>query len=168
MPSPKLARIVDALVGRAQRIAQADGYRSDCGCTIVDSGRDPDAEQLPCIMISLGERTRTAHVGSTQSRQHTQCDQLATITAYRALDHGEPAIYAGIDLLADIQQAFEGADDALIGLITQIAGGLRFEGDRIFQPETGTNLVAAEVTYAIPHTRTSGDPIDEKRGNSNG
>lgn len=152
MPAPKLLRIVNELAERASQMRVANGYYSDMGETVLRDRQPPHAAQLPCVQIYVGERTQS----DTRNRR-AAADMPITVIGYRMLG-GNESEQVGIEILADIQQALEAGDERLGGLLNGATHGLHWSSDQIYLPESGESVVAAEVTYAAPHVRHSGDP----------
>lgn len=152
MSSPKLERILRAVAGRLEVIAQADGYYSDIGARVFLDRRPPRDQDLPCVLAYLGERT----VDETGNRR-ARAAQTVTVAAF-VRDDGCGTESVAIGLLADIQRAVEIEDFGLGGLLLSSQYGLTWQSDQILTPEPGENVVGAEVVYSIPHVRKSGDP----------
>ena len=152
MPAPKLQRVIDELASRAAAILTAGGYYSDMGATVLLDRQSPHQAQLPCVQIYLGERTQS----ETRNRR-AMADVAVTVVGYRALGEGTSE-QVGIEILSDIQRAIETDDDRMGGLLNGAAYGLHWQSDEIFLPGSGESVVAAQVIYAAPHVRLSGDP----------
>lgn len=152
MSAPKLLRILQAVAARVQAISQADGHYSDVGADVRLDRYEPNVEDLPASLVFLGERVREDHRPGAAKAQ-----QSLVIAAYvKADSRGSEEI--AIQLLADIQRAVELEDTTLGGLLQGTQYGLAWAGDEILQPNQGEHIVGAQVTYAIPHIRKSGDP----------
>lgn len=152
MSSPKPLRILEAITARLAVISQAAGYYSDIGCRVRADRRDPLEAELPCCSVILGERL----AGDTHPKR-ARVEMPISVVAFAALE-GRDSEVAGSELLADLCRAVELEDSTLGGLLQESQYGLTFVSEEIFQPEAGTNVVGARITYACPHIRRSGDP----------
>lgn len=152
MSAPKLLRILQGVADRVRVIGQADGYYSDIGRDVRLDRYEPAADDLPAALVFLGERVREGHRPDAAKAQ-----QSLVIAAYVKAD-GRASEEVAVQLLADIQRAVELEDSTLGGLLQGTQYGLAWAGDEILQPDQGEHVVGAQVTYAIPHIRKSGDP----------
>jgi hypothetical protein len=141
MPAPKRLRIVDAIAVRAATI----------GDTIYRDRREPQADELPCLLIYSGDR-----IVDVNHNRRGRCEMTVTVAGYRRLDSGESETI-GNEILADIMTAVELEDETLGGLVLTNPG-LSVATESIYLPETGDNVVAAEIVYSVPHVRVDGDP----------
>lgn len=151
MSAPKLTRIVNELAARAATILTGNGFYSDMGAQVFRDRRPPQTSELPCVLITLNERSAVENL-----TYRARCDQTVTVTGFRALDGDSEPI--GIEILADIQRAIETSDETLGGLLMGAQYGLQYASDEIFLPDTGESVVAGQIVYSIPHIRRSGDP----------
>lgn len=153
MPTPKLQRIVDTIADRAAVITIANGYYTDIGAEVFRDRRPPQVQELPAMMIYLGER-----IGAETQSCRTRCDHTITVSGYVAVNETDSSEELGIQLLADIQKAIEiESDSTLSGELNGAAYGMVFASDEIYLPDTGEDVVGARVTYSIPHIRKYGD-----------
>lgn len=151
--TPKLARIVDAVVDRLRAIRQVDGYFTNLGFSVVT---DPAEQDEGTLLVYLdGPRAL-----DTAGTRRVKTSQAITIEAAAARDDTS-AHHQGARLLADIQRAIEVGDGTLGGLLVtdkQSATGLVWQSDEILYPEAAEGQVGAKVIYQIPHIRRAGDP----------
>lgn len=152
MPSPKRLRILYALRERLRVINQAAGYYTDVGRDVRLDRRDPDYEEAPLCHLYF----ETGEVSAAQN-ERTRIGQPVTIVAVAKLKSNEPE-ELGEFLLADIQRAIELDDRTLGGLLSRAAEGLQPVAFEISMPDSGSDIVAAAISYAAPYIRTSGDP----------
>ena len=152
MSAPKRLRILYAVRDRLQVINQAAGYYTDVGRDVRLDRRDPDLEHAPLchLYFEAGEVQRTQN-------ERQSIDQPVTIVAVAPLKSHEPE-ELGEMLLADIQRAVELNDRSLGGLLSLATEGLQPVAFEISMPESGSNVVAAAISYAAPYIRPSGDP----------
>lgn len=141
MPAPKRLRIVNAIADRLATI----------GHVIFRDRREPQAPELPCILVWSNERT----LEEARNRR-ALTEFTVTVAGYRRLDENDSETI-GNEILSDIMAAVELEDETLGGLVTR-QPGLSFVSESIFLPEAGENVVAAEITYSAPHVRIDGDP----------
>ena len=150
MSRPKLTRILQTVASRLQVISQDDGYYTDIGRSIRLDMREPQADDLPCCLVTMGERTLESNSGCTD-----RIDMEITVVGYMPLI--DQAYIQGDEILSDIQRAVELEDSTLGGLLRR-QFGLAFLSSEIYMPEIGANAVGARVTYSAPHVRVTGDP----------
>lgn len=152
MSSPKILRILQAVADRVATIAPSAGFYSDIGIDVRLDQREPELCDLPCALVFLS----AGEVVDAQNRRQA-IDQSITVIGY-AVPGTQGAQVVGWQLIADIQRAVETVDDALVGLINQPRGDLIPQSFAVTLPDPGTNAVAAQITYAVPSIRLSGDP----------
>ncbi len=151
MSGPKLTRIFDEMVARVSQITQLNGYSSDIGERVFVDNRQPQENELPCAMVSMGVRNSTQNLNCASN-----CDMTLTVVGYVATDSGDAYLQA-IDVLGDIQRAVE-QDDPYFGNLLGSQYGLAFESDEILYPIAGSTVIATRVSYSAPHIRRTGDP----------
>lgn len=152
MSRPKLLRILQSVADRLPVVSQAAGYYTDIGQDVRLDRQPPADAELPCVLVFLGERVRE---GNTDARAKAQ--QSLTVAGFVPID-GRGSEVQAAELLADIQRAVETEDSTLGGLLLASQYGLTWAGDEVLTPDVGENVVGAQVVYAIPHIRKSGDP----------
>lgn len=153
MSSPKLQRILTAVGTRAAAVLTAGGYYTNCGANVRYTRREPNREDAPCFHVWLGERT-----AEEVKNKRARTAQTITVAGYVPTEYGDHHEQIAIQILADIQRAVELEDETLGGLLQGSVYGLAWQSDEIYLPDEGETVVAAAVTYAIPHIRKSGDP----------
>ena len=153
MSAPKLQRVLTAVGTRAASVLTAGGYYTNCGANVRYTRRQPNREDLPCLHIWLGDRT-----SQETKNKRARVSGTVTVAGYVATNYGDNDEQIAIQILADIQRAVELEDETLGGLLQSSVYGIAWERDEIYQPDEGESVVAAAVTYAIPHIRKSGDP----------
>lgn len=140
MPAPKRLRIINELADRLAGV----------GDTVYRDRREPQAEELPCFLVWSNGRE-----AGEQRNRRSMCTMTVTVTGYRRLDAADPE-QLGNDIIAEIMEAMELEDNTLGGLL-MVQPGLEWVSDQIYMPESGDNVVAAEVIYSVPHIRIDGD-----------
>ncbi len=150
MSSPKLYKIIDAIAKRLEVIFQEDGFYTNMGLSVIRTQRAPQADEMPCCIVYLGERS-----AESQQCDRTRCTMLINVIGYA--ERLPDAEQLGMQIMADIQRAVELEDTTLGGLLRG-QFGLGFESEEIFVPEVGANVVGARVTYSAPNVRIYGDP----------
>lgn len=150
MLRPKLTRILQAVAERLEVISQLNGYYTDIGRSIRLDMREPQAEDIPCCLVMMSERSLESNSGCT-----SRIDMQITVVGYTPLI--DQAYVHGDEILSDIQRAVELKDTTLGGLLRR-QFGLAFLSSEIYMPEIGASAVGARVTYSAPHMRIAGDP----------
>lgn len=155
MPGPKLTRILDTIAARAAAITVAGGFYSDIGARVLRDRREPPVHELPAVAVLLGARSAEV-VNASAARASLSVD----VIGYRTYTDEADIEALGVELLADIQRALELDDTSLGGLVIAAPPGYGFawQSDEVYLPDPGENVIAARVTYAVPHIRKSGDP----------
>lgn len=152
MSSPKILRILEIVADRVARISPGEGYFSNIGCDVRLDQREPELVDLPCALVFLSP----AEIVDAQNRRAV-VEQSITVIGYVA-PGAQAAQVAGWQVIADLQRAIEIDSNTLVGLIHQSRGDLIPQSFAVTLPDPGVNAVAAQITYAAPTVRLSGDP----------
>lgn len=150
MSSPKFTRIVQAVADRCLTITEENGYYTNIGARVLLDLRQPQADELPCIMVFAGQRTVQETLNCA-----ARTDMEIIILGY--VERIDQPLILGDQVQSDIQRAVELEDETLGGLLRG-QHGLAYASSEIFMPEVGANVVGARVTYSAPSVRLTGNP----------
>lgn len=155
MSTPKLQRILDAVADRLAGIKMGNGYFTDAGQQVVRGRHSLDGSRLPGCAAYVDAR----NVATAVERRAT-VDCTITVEVLGEYGDTEPEVMA-CRFAADVQTAMESGDRTLDGLLLdQRTLGLAWQSDEFIYPENQDHLVGVRVTYAMPHIRRPGDPIN--------
>lgn len=155
MSTPKLQRIMAEIGNRLSAITVSGGYYTEAGQQVSRGQGSLDDARLPGVAFWLEGRTAEESIQASARAVGT------VVVEAMAEYHDADAEDVAISLAADIQTAMESTDRTMGGLVlTDAGGGLLWQSDEIIHPEDRDNLVGVRVTYAVPHIRRPGDPIN--------
>lgn len=145
MPAPKRLRILYAI---GERLAAA-------GHVVRYDRQQPHLAELPLVLVyDFGRESQ----GRTGRRDN--CSMNVAVVGYRELTTDNQTTDNQIvanEILADIAEAVE-LDDKTLGGLLRDQDGLAMVIESPYMPEAGESIVAAEIVYSCPHTRTDGNP----------